>query len=136
MYPIVGVSMLPLLRQDRDVVVIERSPGRFAPGDVVLYRSGGRYVLHRIIQTRPEDYVVLGDNCVAREYGITDRDILGLMTGFVRNGRTHEIRETAYRLYTAWILHSTGLRVVWKRASARVRSLAGRLLIRSWLRIR
>ena len=85
----VGVSMLPLLRQGRDLFIVEkRGPGRLRAGDVVLYRRPpDKYVLHRIVKVRAEDYVILGDNCVGREYGVTDGDILGVMTGFVRSGK-------------------------------------------------
>ena len=135
-YPIVGVSMLPLLRQDRDVVSVERkTAARCAPGDVVLYRRGGRYVLHRVIAVRPEDYVILGDNCAAKEYGTTDADILGVMSGFIRNGREHRVEEPAYRLYTWWMLHFIGPRIALKGLWRRCRSLAGRCLRRlGWRR--
>ena len=87
-YTNVGVSMLPLLRQGRDLFIVEkRGPDRLKAGDVVLYRRPpAQYVLHRIVEVREKDYVILGDNCVNREYGITDGDILGVMTGF-RNGK-------------------------------------------------
>ena len=83
-YRIVGVSMNPLLRQDRDLITILRTDlakkdetGRFHNHEVVLYKrhSDGAYVLHRIVEVREKDYVILGDNCVKREYGITDEDI-------------------------------------------------------------
>ena len=76
-YRTVGRSMLPLLRQGRDLFVVEkRGPGRLKAGDVVLYRRPpDKYVLHRIVEVREKDYVILGDNCVNREYGITDDDM-------------------------------------------------------------
>ena len=116
-YSNVGRSMLPLLRQGRDLFTVARKgEARCRVGDVVLYRRPpSRYVLHRIVEVREADYVILGDNCVNREYGITDADILGVMTGFVRNGRAHGVGEPLYRLYTRVWLRTEGLRVAAKR---------------------
>ena len=107
-YRIVGVSMNPLLRQDRDLITVLRTDlakkdetGRFHNHDVVLYKrhSDGAYVLHRIVEVREKDYVILGDNCVKREYGITDEDILGVMTSFVRDGKTVQVTNPLYKAY-------------------------------------
>ena len=107
-YRIVGVSMNPLLRQDRDLITVLRSDlapkdtnGRFHNHEVVLYKrhSDGAYVLHRIVEVREKDYVILGDNCVKREYGITDEDILGVMTSFVRDGKTVPVTDPLYKAY-------------------------------------
>ncbi len=101
-YTNVGVSMLPLLRQGRDLFIVhKKGEERCSVGDVVLYRRPpASYVLHRIVEVRPDSYVILGDNCITREYGIKDSDIIGVMTGFVRGGKEHDTREKAYRLYS------------------------------------
>ena len=129
-YTVRGVSMLPLLRQKRDLVIIERrGPGRCAAGDVVLYHHDpGRYVLHRIVEVRPEDYIILGDNCVTREYGITDDEILGVMTGLVRGGRTYAVTGRGMRLYTALILFTERPRVALKKGVLRLKRAAKRAL--------
>ena len=80
--------MLPLLRQKRDLFTITKKQGRCRKYDVALYkRADGAYVLHRIVKVLPDGYVFLGDNCLNKEYGITDQDILGVMTSFVRDGQ-------------------------------------------------
>ena len=87
-YTNVGDSMLPLIRQGRDLLVIEKTSGRLKKYDVPLYkRDSGQYVLHRILKVRQEDYVICGDNRWRREYGITDRHIIGVLTAVVRDGR-------------------------------------------------
>lgn len=107
-YRVVGVSMQPLLDQNRDLITVVRKDlaehdtnGRFHNHDVVLYKrhSDGAYVLHRIVEVRDHDYVILGDNCVKREYGITDADILGVMTSFVRDGKTVQVTDPLYKAY-------------------------------------
>ena len=119
-YTNVGVSMLPLLRQGKDMFTVQRKgPERCRAGDVVLYRRPpDRYVLHRVIEVRPEDYVILGDNCITKETGIRDEDILGVMTGYVRDGKIHSITEPGYRLYSAVWMHTISLRVTLKRCKA------------------
>ena len=118
-YTNVGVSMLPLLRQGKDLFTVRRKgPERCKKGDVVLYRRGNQYVLHRVVETRPSDYVILGDNCIVKEYGVTDADIIGVMMGYVRNGKEHSVREGAYRLYSFFILRTAGPRALLKRCKA------------------
>ena len=99
-YPNTGESMLPLLRQQRDLMVIEKRPeGRLQKYDAVLYRRGERYILHRIVKVRPVDYVLCGDNCRRREFGITDAQIIGILTAVVRNGREIPVTDRRYRRY-------------------------------------
>ena len=122
-YTKVGASMLPLLKQGRDLFTVARKgEERCRAGDVVLFRRPpDKYVLHRVIEVRPDSYVILGDNCVAREYGIRDEDILGVMTGFVRNGRTCSVRDPGYRVYTFLIMHTIPLRIFCKKAFSHIR---------------
>ena len=124
-YTNVGISMLPLLRQGKDLFTVEKKGNeRCKAGDVVLYRRPpDAYVLHRVIQVRAEDYVILGDNCINKEYGITDEDIIGVMTGFVRGGKEHHVTDTGYRIYSSIWMHTAGFRVFLKKC----RYYAGRV---------
>ena len=123
-YANVGVSMLPLLRQGRDLfTVTKKGAARCRVGDVALYRRGNEYVLHRIVEVRDDGYVLLGDNCVNREYGVTDGDILGVMTGLVRGGREISADAPGYRLYTRLMLAAEKPRIFCKRAAARLHRL-------------
>lgn len=99
-YTNVGVSMMPLLRQRRDIIEIrKKEPGRCRKYDAVLYKVGNRYILHRILKVRPDDYVILGDHCINLEYGITDEQILGVMTRIIRDGKEIHVTDPAYLLY-------------------------------------
>lgn len=100
LYTNVGDSMMPLIRQDRDILMIEKPDGRLHKYDVPLYRrDSGQYVLHRILKVRENDYVLCGDNRYSREYGISDRHIIGVLTAVVRNGKEISITDWRYRLY-------------------------------------
>ena len=122
-YTNVGVSMLPLLRQGRDLFIAAKRDGqRCSVGDVVLYRRPpNQYVLHRIIEVRPDDYVILGDNCVNKEYGIRDDDIIAVMTGYIRRGKEHSISEKGYKLYSFIWLHTIPVRTVFKKINIKIK---------------
>jgi len=92
--------MMPLIKQDRDLLIIKPVHSRLKKYDVPLYkRDSGQYVLHRILKVRPKDYVICGDNRWHKEYGITDRHIIGILTAVVRNGKEISVNDWKYRLY-------------------------------------
>ena len=129
-YTNVGVSMLPLLREGKDMFIVSKRNGeRCRVGDVVLYRRPPKkYVLHRIIQVRPDDYVILGDNCINKEYGIKDKDIIAVMTGYIRNGKEHNVSEKGYRLYSFIFLNTIPLRTGLKRLIIKLKSLIRKIV--------
>ena len=95
-----GVSMRPLIREGKDILVIKKPAGRLKKYDIPLYkRDSGEYVLHRILKVREKDYVICGDNRWTKEYGISDRHIIGVLSAVVRNGREVPVTDWRYRLY-------------------------------------
>lgn len=108
-YTNTGDSMMPLLRQQRDLLIITPKPkGRLHRLDVPLYkRDNGQYIMHRILWVRDHDYVICGDNQWYLERGITDHHIIGILDSVVRDGQTIPVRSTPehphvslkYRLY-------------------------------------
>ncbi len=117
-----GISMLPLLKQGRDLFTIrKKGEERCQKYDVVLYRRPPEsYVLHRIVAVRPDDYILLGDNCLNKETGITDRDIIGVMTGYVRKGKAHSTDDFGYMLYSRWIVLTYPVRRMCKLIKSKV----------------
>ena len=84
-----GTSMLPLLQEGRDSVILVKPPAVLSEGDVVLYqRENGAYVLHRIVGIDGETYTMCGDNQYQPEPGIRRKQILALADRFVLDGRT------------------------------------------------
>ena len=97
---VVGYSMMPLLRQRKDIILLEKPNGRLKKYDVPLYqRANGKLVLHRILKVRETDYVICGDNCYTKEYGITDDMIIGVLTGITRDGKFIPVTNKKYLLY-------------------------------------
>ena len=97
-YKTKGRSMKPMLRQNRDLVVIGVPASRLKKYDVAFYRRGEKYVLHRVIRAKEDHYLIRGDNTFTLE-NVPDRDVLGVLTAFVRKGRQHTVDEKGYRLY-------------------------------------
>lgn len=100
-YTNVGDSMMPMLRQKRDLLIVEPRPeGRCRRYDVVLYkRPSGQYVLHRILKVRKDGYVLCGDNQWFLEQDVPDEWIFGVLTGFVRDGKQISVKDFKYRCY-------------------------------------
>lgn len=95
----VGVSMYPMLRNRMDTIIITPCEGRLKKYDVPLYKKDSRYILHRIVEVRPDSYVTRGDNCYQNEYGITDAQILGVLTGFYRGTKRWNMDGWKYKSY-------------------------------------
>lgn len=119
----VGVSMYPMLRNRRDTIVIRPYEGRLKKYDVPLYKRGNDYVLHRIVKVLPDSYVICGDNCLNKEYGITDEQILGVLTEFYRDGTHIDMSSAGYRLYARTWVALYPLRTALKK----MRAAAGRI---------
>ena len=100
-YTNVGTSMLPLLRERRDIIEIRpltRPPEKY---DVLLYKRGGTYILHRVLKVTAGGYRIAGDNNVFVETDVTDAMILGRMTRIIRDGREiHVDGNLPYKLYS------------------------------------
>ena len=95
----VGMSMYPLLRNRKDTIVIRPVHKPLKQYDVPLYKRGGKYVLHRIVKVLPTGYVICGDNCLNREYDITDAQIIGVLSEIVRGERKIRLDSRGYRVY-------------------------------------
>lgn len=110
-----GTSMLPMLREGRDSVVLSPPPKKLRPFDLALYRrDSGAYVLHRITAVG-QTYTCMGDNQFVSEHGLRHDQIIALVTGFRRNGRDHSVTEPGYRLYCFLWHYSRPLRRFWRR---------------------
>ena len=95
----VGTSMYPMLRNRRDTIVIKPYEGRLKKYDVPLYKRNSDYILHRIIDVRPDSYVIRGDNCEKKEYDITDAHVLGVLTEFYRGSKKINMESFGHKLY-------------------------------------
>lgn len=91
---------MPLLRKDRDIIVIDRGEPPYSKNDAVLFvRDTGSYVLHRITKILPDGmYEITGDNCIESENVREDR-IIGVLSEVHRDGKTIKTGEKGYKIY-------------------------------------
>ena len=110
-----GTSMLPMLREERDSVVLSPAPQRLRKYDLPLYqRDNGAYILHRVTAVG-ETYTCIGDNQFVYEHGVRQDQIVAVVTGFRRKGRDHTVTEPGYRFYCRLWHYSRPLRHFWHR---------------------
>lgn len=65
---VVGTSMMPFLRQGKDLVKVVPLTGKLSKYDIALFkRPTGEYVLHRVVKVKKRYYVICGDNRFLRE---------------------------------------------------------------------
>ena len=103
-YKVMGKSMEPIIVPNRDLVTIRLKDINevFQINDVVLYKSKGKLVLHRIVQEASDcNYVLLGDNCSQKEHGISSDDIIGKMVSFKHAGIHYDVNDSNYLKYVS-----------------------------------
>lgn len=125
-YKTKGVSMKPMLYQNRDLVIIETFKGRLKPYDVALYKRGSNYVLHRVLSLGDGVYYIRGDNTYSIET-VPEGNVLGVLTGFVRNGKQHTVTEPGYRFYSRFWHMIYPLRVFRLRLRSRLKKLLAKM---------
>lgn len=84
-----GISMSPLLRQNRDILIIKKPEGRLHLWDVPLFKRKNAprnltYVMHRVLWAGRHSYVMCGDNQWRPEFGVQDSQILGVLDAVER----------------------------------------------------
>ena len=110
-----GVSMLPMLREGIDSVVLSPVNGKLKKYDLPLYRrDNGKYVLHRIVHVG-EAYTCMGDNQYVPEPGLRQDQMIGVVTAFYRGNRKYAVEHLGYRLYCRIWYASRSVRHLWKR---------------------
>lgn len=117
-----GHSMRPLLSSERDQVVLSpcTDPARLQPGDIVLFRTYGRHILHRIVRRDGDRLTLAGDGNYRITEQCTTRDVVGVATRAIRaSGRTVSFDSPGWRLRSRlWLsippwLRRQLLRVLW-----------------------
>lgn len=108
-----GTSMLPMIRQNIDTVVLAPLPGKLKKYDLPLYqRDNGQYVLHRIVKAG-DTYTCIGDNQFVYEYGVRHDQMIGVVTGFYREDEYISVTRLSYRTYRCLWHRSRRLRSCW-----------------------
>ena len=89
--PVKGYSMLPFIRGEKDLVVLEKAGGDLSEGDIVLFYVGeephGRYILHRILSIDGNRVEIMGDGVVGSRERVTRERIYAKVVSILRNGK-------------------------------------------------
>lgn len=87
---VVGRSMEPFLLDNEDVVIIKPCVSTtLRRGDIVLFKVGISYCLHRIIRIKDREITLCGDGIYQSVEHISADSILGVLHSVVRpSGRT------------------------------------------------
>lgn len=123
-----GKSMLPMLIGGEDMIILEKPKGRLHMFDVALYyrRETDTYSVHRVVGFKKDKtYVMLGDNNFQREYGITDDDVVGVVTNYYHKGKMRSMDDFTYRVYREFWYYSRPVRYIWRRAKMSVSKRIG-----------
>ncbi len=112
-----GYSMYPMLRNKRDMIVVEKVNRPLKRHDVPLYRvAGGKLVLHRILKVTPDGYIIRGDNLFFKE-NVKKEQVIGVLKEFYRDGKKVVCAtDKKYHLYIFYIRISYPIRYVWKKS--------------------
>lgn len=101
-----GNSMNPFLADGRDQVTLSPfTEEELIPGAVILAReSGGRMLLHRIINRQGEVLTMLGDGNVLYTEQTCVSDVVGILTKTIRKGKEYACDKRTWQWYsTLWI---------------------------------
>lgn len=94
-----GDSMKPLLRMGKDAVELCAADGATV-GDIVLFRrENGQFVLHRIVDEKPDGYVFCGDNQCVLEGGIKREQFVAKVGAVLRDGVRTPVTDPKYLDY-------------------------------------
>ena len=97
-----GTSMLPLIVQNRDSVVLKRNlNGKLKKNDIAFYRrKSGQFVLHRVMKVCDDGtYVMCGDNQTDLEKGIEGEQIIAYVSQLYRKERAVKMDGFLYSFY-------------------------------------
>ncbi len=125
--PTVGVSMLPMLKNRRDTIVVRPKTERLRPLDVALYKRGEAYILHRVIQPIDGGYLIRGDNTYADEL-VPEEDVFGVLTEFFRKDKHYDCTDKKYLRYAKRRVKTYKIRRFFVRFKLKIKRIAKKCL--------
>ncbi len=81
--------MKPFIRNGDVVTIVPKTERRLSTGDIVAARHPitGKIVVHRLIATQSDGFVLQGDNSTAPDGLVPEQNILGLVTQIERDNQ-------------------------------------------------
>lgn len=113
-----GISMRPMLKQDRDIVIIEAAnPNDFKVNDCLLYKRENYdfLPLHRVLKIKGDTLIIRGDNTYKLEYVPKDY-VVGRLKAFYRKGKYYDCEKSLkYKIYVFYNRATYLPRYFWKK---------------------
>ena len=125
--PTVGMSMLPMLKNRRDTIVVKPKTERLKRLDVALYKRGDAYVLHRVLRVVDGGYIIRGDNCYADE-NVPEDAVIGVLTEFFRKNKHIVCTDEKYIRYAEKRIKTYKFRRFFVRIKGKIRAFGGKVL--------
>jgi len=117
-----GESMRPLIRRGKDPVTIIPLSRPLKKGDVVLFRLGEKYIVHRVWKLRGGRVRTFGDNCWRPDPWIPLEQVLGQVVRYSRGAAQHRLDTPQARAWGRVWMAIHPIRLCYKK----LRALAGR----------
>lgn len=113
--PIMGNSMVPVIRYKVDPVTIVPLSREPVEGDIVLFRRFGdrALVVHRVYRIIGDRVQTWGDNCPKPDRPVRREDVLGLVVSVCRDNRTILLDTEEQRQKGVRWMHSPIRRRLW-----------------------
>ena len=116
-----GYSMNPFIMHMRDQLIL--GPWKdedIRKGAVVLVKDiRGCYVVHRIIRREGDKITLMGDGNIGIKETALVKDVIALMHGVTKKGRTYSVQSLRWRLYSCFWKMLTPVRryplALWRR---------------------
>lgn len=122
-----GVSMRSALREG-DTLVMEPLRGEPSVGDVLLFRTGGNHLVHRLLRCDGDKYIMQGDNNICVETALRPDLLARLVEVHRRGGGTERTDGPAWRRASRRSLRRHGAKLWLHRWLGR----DGRRRLRPW----
>ena len=92
-----GNSMWPFIKNKKTSVIVLKKEDRLNALDVAFYiRPNGTYVLHRVLEVKPEGYIVCGDSQTEKEFVFED-NVLGVLSGYYKGKKYIDCESEEYK---------------------------------------
>ena len=96
-----GTSMLPLIRQGVDSVILIKPAEKLKKREIIFYRrDNGQFVLHRILKVSKDGtYILCGDNQTALEKQVRRDSVIASVSAVYRSEKRVDVTAFSFRLY-------------------------------------
>ena len=123
-----GSSMFPVLHAGDKLIVNKIDASAIVKGDIIVWTTHNKTIGHRVLSTRKSGNFISiqtrGDNCRNADQPPQANDVIGKVTGFIRNEKEQSLDSFYYRFFTFLILHfgllvRPSIRIVYKATVAK-----------------